>query len=289
MGAYDSQEKAIAKSSKVLQKRIEQIEKVEKPLSDKQFKIKSIGKLKHTGATLIHLDSFTVSVENHLIFQSGIFKLVQGDKIAITGSNGSGKTTFIRQLIEKQINGYYKPNLKIGYFAQNLTTLDEQKSILENVRSTSVQADMLIRNVLAALGFDYSRLNQIVKFISGGERVRLQIIKLLLGDYDMLILDEPTNFLDVSTLQALEHFLKDYPGSFLIVSHDEQFINNTTKNKFVIKQQQLLDDTKQKEYQTTDSSHLQLLEYKLEQMILDPDINIQDVIKLKKKIENLKK
>lgn len=289
MGAYDSQEKAIAKSSKVLQKRIEQIEKVEKPLSDKQFKIKAIGKLKHTGATLIHLDSFTVSVENHLIFQSGIFKLVQGDKIAITGSNGSGKTTFIRQLIEKQINGYYKPNLKIGYFAQNLTTLDEQKSILENVRSTSVQADMLIRNVLAALGFDYSRLNQIVKFISGGERVRLQIIKLLLGDYDMLILDEPTNFLDVSTLQALEHFLKDYPGSFLIVSHDEQFINNTTKNKFVIKQQQLLDDTKQKEYQTTDSSHLQLLEYKLEQMILDPDINIQDVIKLKKKIENLKK
>lgn len=147
---------------------------------------------------------------------------------------------------------------------------------------------MLIRNVLAALGFDYSRLNQIVNSLSGGERVRLQIIKLILGDYDLLILDEPTNFLDISTLQALEHFLKDYPGSFLIVSHDEQFINNTTKNKFVIKQQRLLDKTKQKEYQTTDSSHLQLLEYKLEQMILDPDINIQDVIKLKKKIENLK-
>ncbi|RAK48231.1 hypothetical protein C7R57_00985 [Macrococcoides caseolyticum subsp. caseolyticum] len=161
--------------------------------------------------------------------------------------------------------------------------------MFENVRSTSVQDDILIRNVLAALGFDYSRLNQIVKFISGGERVRLQIIKLILGDYDLLILDEPTNFLDVSTLQALERFLINYPGSFLIVSHDEQFINNTTKNKFVIKQQQLSDDTKQKEYQTTDSSHLQLLEYKLEQMLLDPDIDIQDVIKLKKKIENLKK
>ncbi|RAI82638.1 ABC transporter ATP-binding protein [Macrococcoides goetzii] len=289
MGAYDSQEKAIAKSSKVLQKRMEQMEKVEKPKNEKHYKIKAVGKLKQIGATLIHLDNFNLKVGNQQLFHADHFKMVQGDKIAITGPNGSGKTTFIRQLIKEQIDGYYKPNIKIGYFAQNLTTLDEQKSIFENVRSTSVQDDMLIRNVLAALGFDYSRLNQIVKFISGGERVRLQIIKLLLGDYDLLILDEPTNFLDISTLQALEHFLKDYPGSFLIVSHDEQFINNTTKNKFVIKQQQLLDDTKQKEYQTTNSSHLQLLEYKLEQMILDPDINIQDVIKLKKKIENLKK
>ncbi|QCT74809.1 ribosomal protection-like ABC-F family protein [Macrococcoides canis] len=288
-GAYDSQEKAIAKSSKVLQKRMEQMEKVEKPKNEKHYKIKAVGKLKQTGATLIHLDNFNLKVGNQQLFHADHFKMVQGDKIAITGSNGSGKTTFIRQLIKEQIDGYYKPNIKIGYFAQNLTTLDERKSIFENVRSTSVQDDMLIRNVLAALGFDYSRLNQIVKFISGGERVRLQIIKLLLGDYDLLILDEPTNFLDISTLQALEHFLKDYPGSFLIVSHDAQFINNTTKNKYVIKQQQLLDDTKQKEYQTTNSSHLQLLEYKLEQMILDPDIDIQNVIDLKKKIENLKK
>ncbi|UTH05839.1 ribosomal protection-like ABC-F family protein [Macrococcoides canis] len=288
-GAYDSQEKAIAKSSKVLQKRMEQMEKVEKPKNEKHYKIKAVGKLKQTGATLIHLDNFNLKFGNQQLFHADHFKMVQGDKIAITGPNGSGKTTFIKQLIEAQIGGYYKSNLKIGYFAQNLTTLDKQKNIFENVRSTSVQDDMLIRNVLAALGFDYSRLNQIVKFISGGERVRLQIIKLLLGDYDMLILDEPTNFLDISTLQALEHFLKDYPGSFLIISHDAQFINNTTKNKYVIKQQQLLDDTKQKEYQTTNSSHLQLLEYKLEQMILDPDIDIQNVIDLKKKIENLKK
>lgn len=288
MGAYDSQEKAIAKSSKVLQKRMEQMEKVEKPKNEKHYKIKAVGKLKQTGATLIHLDKFNIKVGNQQLFHADHFKMVQGDKIAIIEPNGSGKTTFIRQLIKAQIDGYYKPNIKIGYFAQNLTTLDNEKSIFENVQSTSIQEDIVIRNVLAALGFDYSRLNQMVKFLSGGERVRLQITKLLLGDYDMLILDEPTNFLDIATLQALEQFLIDYPGSYLIVSHDAQFIKNTVKTQFIIKQQQLLDETKQKAYQTAENSNLQLLEYQLEQMILNSEVDIQDVIDLKKKIENLK-
>ncbi|WP_414046465.1 ribosomal protection-like ABC-F family protein [Macrococcus equi] len=288
MGAYDSQEKAIAKSSKVLQKRIEQMEKVEKPITEKQYKIKAIGKLKNTGATLINIENFDIRIKNVLLFNAGNFKVVQGDKIAITGANGSGKTTFIKQLIAQQVDGYYNPNIKIGYFAQNLTTLDEQKSIFENVQNTSMQDDILIRNILAELGFEYSRLNREIKYLSGGERVRLQIIKLLLGDYDILILDEPTNFLDIVMLEALEKFLKDYPGSFIIISHDEQFIDNTTKTKYVIKQQKLLDETKQRTYQTTENSNIQLLEYKLEQMILNPEVDMQDVIKLKEEIEQLK-
>ncbi|WP_414052569.1 ribosomal protection-like ABC-F family protein [Macrococcus animalis] len=287
MGAYDSQEKAIAKSSKALIKRIEQIKKADKPKEEKSFKIKPIGKLENKGSTLINLDKFEICVNNKHLFKAKSFKVIQGDKIAINGPNGSGKTTYIKQLMYQNIEGYYKHDIKIGYFAQNLNTLDNNKSIFENVKLTSVQDDFTIRNLLAALGFEYNRIYQEVNTLSGGERVRLQIIKLLLGDYDMLILDEPTNFLDVSTLKALELFLIEYPGTFIIISHDYILIDNVASRKVDIKEHQLVNEIYQDKNQSFEDIEIQLLEFKLEQMIQNPDIDMEEVLALKHKINQI--
>lgn len=151
-----------------------------------------------------------------------------GDKIALTGANQVGKTSFVRQILARELPAYYAKELKIAYFAQNMDQLDVTKSAYDNVASSSVQDRKTILNTMAMLNIRYDKAQKNVSQLSGGERVRLQLAKVLLSDSNLLILDEPTNFLDIVAIEALEKGLRAYPGAILVISHDQRFIDNLT-------------------------------------------------------------
>ncbi|WP_195853748.1 ribosomal protection-like ABC-F family protein [Aerococcus tenax] len=288
-GKYDGQEKAMAKSAKALQRRIDQLDPVKEPEKERHYSFKAVGNLAvKSGRTLLHLEAGQVHVGERLLFTFPEFKIQAGDKLAIQGRNQAGKTSFLRQLYHQQLPGHYMENLKIGYFIQNFDQLHLDKSILENVGEGSLQSNDLIYQVLASLGFNQNKLSNQVKWLSGGERVRLAFAKLLLGDYHLLLLDEPTNYLDIGTLEKVEDFIRSHPAAILLVSHDQEFVNHSVDKQYIIKNKKLLSPSYQRDNSDKVEKEISRLTFHLNQMIADPSIDIEDIRSLQNKIRALK-
>ena len=168
--------------------------------------------------------------------------ILRGDKIGVIGPNGSGKSTLLRLLL-----GQLQPTtgtvrlgtkLEVAYFDQLREQLDENKTAQENVGEGK---QVLVingqeRHVLGYLQeflFSPERARTLVRYLSGGERNRLMLAKLLTKPSNMLVLDEPTNDLDAETLELLEDLLIEYPGTVLLVSHDREFLNNVVSSTLV--------------------------------------------------------
>lgn len=133
---------------------------------------------------------------------------------------------------EKGIN--VNPSLDIAYFRQNLDNLNPDKTIIENVAENSIQEQTVIRNILGNLNIRNDEIYKKVVDISGGEKVKVSLAKIILSNSNMLILDEPTNFLDIEGIEALEKMLKAYTGTVLIVSHDRKFIDDIADNIIIL-------------------------------------------------------
>lgn len=163
----------------------------------------------------------------------------RGDKIALVGPNGCGKSTLIKvilhQLEADSGNVKYGTNLKVAYFDQHRAALDPEKSVADNVGDG--KQDVLHqgrpRHILSYLQdflFSPRQAQTPVKALSGGERNRALLAKLFLPESNVLVLDEPTNDLDVDTLELLEQIINDYQGTVLLVSHDREFVDNTASS-----------------------------------------------------------
>jgi len=167
----------------------------------------------------------------------------RGDRVGILGPNGSGKTTLLRLLV-----GELEPqagdlrlgvNLEMAYFDQLRLQLDENKSVLENVGQgrdviTINGKDRNIVSYLQGFLFEPDRINAPIISLSGGERNRLLLARLLAQPANLLILDEPTNDLDIETLEVLENLLLDFKGTLILVSHDRAFLNNLVTRLLVL-------------------------------------------------------
>ena len=161
--------------------------------------------------------------------------VMRGDKIGILGPNGAGKTTLIRVLLDQlpAQTGRLRhgSQLQIAYFDQTRATLDPEQTLLENLDhgKDSVTVNGRQRSIVSYLKdflFDPRQLRQPVKRLSGGERNRLLLARLFLAPANLLVMDEPTNDLDIETLELLEAILVDYRGTLLLVSHDRTFLDH---------------------------------------------------------------
>lgn len=188
---------------------------------------------------ILRIEDVEGAVPGKQLWEKASLNIKNGDKVGIIGPNGAGKTTFIKKIMRKDAGITLNPSIKIGYFQQDLSTLNQEKSILENVKETSKQDETLIRTVLARLHFYGDDVFKPVHVLSGGEQVKVAFAKLFVSDINMLILDEPTNYLDIEAVEALEDLLQAYEGTVLFVSHDRQFINNIATKVIKISQQQL--------------------------------------------------
>ena len=176
--------------------------------------------------------------DDKLIFKDANLVIERGQKVAFVGKNGEGKSTMIKAIMKEiEINGgsvEVGHNAQIGYFAQNQAALlDVNATIFETIDRIAVgDVRTQIKNILGAFMFQGDDIQKKVKVLSGGEKTRLAMIKLLLEPVNLLILDEPSNHLDMKTKDIIKDALKDFDGTLILVSHDRDFLDGLVQKVF---------------------------------------------------------
>lgn len=202
-----------------------------------------IQEARNSGKLVLEAEEICFRYDENLVIKDFTFTLQRGDKVGIVGPNGSGKTTMLHLLIGmlKPQEGtiHFGTNLEVAYFDQLRSQLDETKSVYENVAQGR---DVVVinghnRNIYSYLEdflFPKERVHAPIHMLSGGERNRLLLARLFTMPANLLVLDEPTNDLDLESLEILENLLLTYQGTLLLVSHDRMFLNNLVTSTLVL-------------------------------------------------------
>lgn len=239
-----NREKSIRRAESRM-KMLDKIERLDKPVSeDTQMNI-VLEPSVVSGNDVLSVKGLSKSFgENHL-FSDIDFEIKRGEKVAIIGGNGTGKTTILKiinQIIPAD-SGEIKLGSKvsIGYYDQEHNVLDKDKTLFDEIHDEYPDMDNTsIRNTLAAFLFTEDDVFKRIKDLSGGERGRVSLAKLMLSEANLLILDEPTNHLDIASKEILESAINNYTGTVLYVSHDRYFINKTATRILDLNQKHLI-------------------------------------------------
>jgi ATP-binding cassette subfamily F protein uup len=196
-----------------------------------------------SGRLVVEVEQISYAWEAKPILRDFSTSIMRGDRIGIIGPNGAGKTTLLNLLLGRLTPDVGKvrlgTNLEVAYFDQLRSQLDESLSVQDNVGggSDKVEINGSSRHIIGYLQdflFTPERARTPVKALSGGERNRLLLAKLFTKPANVLVMDEPTNDLDVETLELLEELLLDYQGTLLLVSHDREFLDNAVTSCLVL-------------------------------------------------------
>ena len=252
--AYDEQQKMIADNmefierfkgtySKTLQvqSRVKMLEKLV-PVAIDEIDTSAL-RLKfppaaRSGQYPVIVKELSKSYGDHVVFKDANLVIERGQKVAFVGKNGEGKSTMIKAIMKEiEIDSgsvEIGHNAQIGYFAQNQAALlDENLTIFETIDTIAVgEIRTQIKNILGAFMFQGDDITKKVKVLSGGEKTRLAMIKLLLEPVNLLILDEPSNHLDMKTKDIIKEALKDFDGTLILVSHDRDFLEGLATKVF---------------------------------------------------------
>lgn len=213
-------------------KMLDKIQRIEKPIEiDNQMRI-SLEPRFISGNDVLTVEGLSKAFPGQTLFTDINFEIKRGERVALIGNNGTGKTTIL-----KILNGIVAADagrftlgskVQIGYYDQEHHVLHMEKTIFQEISDTyPTLTETEIRNMLAAFLFTGDDVFKLISSLSGGERGRVSLAKLMLSEANFLILDEPTNHLDIASKEILEEALNSYTGTVLYVSHDRYFINQT--------------------------------------------------------------
>lgn len=227
------------------EKLLDKIERIEKPITETSKMSIHLEPRITSGNDVLTVKNLSKSFGPLQLFKDLDFEIKRGERIAIIGNNGTGKTTILK-LINQTLEadaGEIKLGAKvsIGYYDQEHQVLSLEKTLFDELQDTYPNMDNTsIRNILAAFLFTEDDVFKRIKDLSGGERGRVSLAKLMLSEANFLILDEPTNHLDIISKEILEHALINYTGTVLYVSHDRYFINKTATRILDLTNKQLI-------------------------------------------------
>lgn len=245
--AYENQQRMIEKTedfierfrykptkSNQVQSRVKQLEKLERievDMEDKSALSVKFPPAPRSGDIVYKAEHLTLGYDSKIVFSGAEIEIRRGEKVALVGRNGEGKTTLMRA-----ITGSLRPmegtsrvgyNVSIGYYEQNQEdVLDKQDTVFGTLDRIAVgDIRLKLRDILAAFLFKGEDIDKKVAVLSGGERARLAMAKLMLRPYNLLCLDEPTNHMDILSKDILKQALKAYDGTLVVVSHDRDFLD----------------------------------------------------------------
>lgn len=220
--------KAIQVQSKI--KQLDKVERIEIDDEDNSSMNLRFPPAPRSGTVVVEADALSKDFGKGYILKKVNITVTRGEKVAFVGRNGEGKTTFSKIIIgQLDYEGILKigHNVKIGYFAQNQEgILDENKTVLQTIDDAAVgEIRTKVRDMLGSFLFRGEDVEKKVKVLSGGERSRLALVKLLLEPVNLLVLDEPTNHMDMRSKDILKQALIKYDGTLIVVSHDRDFLD----------------------------------------------------------------
>jgi macrolide transport system ATP-binding/permease protein len=216
----------IERSVKNIEKRIEHLEAKEKPKEQVGIKLDIEDSNKLHSKVVIEGKNITKIFSKKIILDNAEFSIYNTSKVALIGSNGCGKSTLIRMIMDNDESIRIANGAKIGYFSQDMDILKENCTVIENLMESSIHDETFARILLARLLIKREDIYKKVSVLSGGERVKVSFAKMLLQNINLLILDEPTNYMDINSLEVVENVLKDYYSTLLFVSHDRRFVDS---------------------------------------------------------------
>ncbi len=208
--------------------------------------------MERLGSKIVELHKLKKSFDDKIILDGFDYVFKKGERIGIIGKNGTGKTSFLNILTQKEpISGgkvIIGETVKFGYYTQSGIQIKEGQKVIEVIqefgeyipltKGRKISAGQLLERFL----FDRKKQHDFVEKLSGGEQKRLYLCAVLIQNPNFLILDEPTNDLDVVTLNVLENFLLDYPGNLVVVSHDRYFMDKIVDSLFVFRGEGLVEN-----------------------------------------------
>ena len=225
------------KRAENIRKRLERIEIKNKPTIKKELPI-NFKFEERSGKNALEIKNYNLKINNNTLINNININIKYGEKICILGNNGCGKSTLLKEIINKNENIKIGSNVKIGYIPQQIN-FEKNQTILEYARKYFIGEESHLRSALNKFEFYNENVFKKTEKLSGGEKIRLKLFTLIHDKCNFIILDEPTNHIDIYTKETLENALKEYKGTVLFVSHDRYFINAIATKILYINNKQL--------------------------------------------------
>ncbi len=220
-----------------IQKRLDRMELLDKPETKKEIPLE-FQVDQRSGKDVLKVKDLGILLGDKVLFDGANFGVRYGEKVCLMGSNGSGKSTFVKAMLGDVpiLDGEIKvgSNVTIGYIPQEIKYKDETATVLDTARESFHGSETHLRASLAKFLFYGENVFKRVGSLSGGEKVRLKLFELIQKNANFLVLDEPTNHIDIDTKEVLEEALSDYPGTLFFISHDRYFINQLAERVLYI-------------------------------------------------------
>ena len=240
-----------------------------------------------TGKYVISVADVHLKRGSHDLLEHVQLHVKPGERVALAGPNGSGKSTLIEAILAQQSGIRLAPSARVGYFHQDMTELPTAQTVWQVMSRVTALDDNRTRQLMGAFGLKAKFYDRPIGELSGGERVKVQLLAILVSASNLLVLDEPTNYLDLPALRALEDFLVGYPGTVLFVAHDQTFRQRVATRVLTLTDHRLRDP--QRTAQGVPATDLPRLQFEYDQLMMAPELDTQRLRELRDQIAAAKR